>query len=179
MNEQPNLIDPPEPSAPPAPTKPPIKFFVPGIPKTAGSKRAFMKPGMKFPVIVDDAGKAGKDWRGDIKRFASEYASLDLITSALEVTFTFQMPRPSGHFGSGKNKGVLKASAPRFHITKPDVDKLSRAVLDALTGVIWKDDSQVTTKLVRKRFGVPGVWITIRDQVEDHSEVQNTGLQAC
>jgi hypothetical protein len=37
-----------------------ITFFVPGACKTAGSKRAFMRPGMKFPVIVDDC-KKGND----------------------------------------------------------------------------------------------------------------------
>ncbi|HEU4344035.1 MAG TPA: RusA family crossover junction endodeoxyribonuclease [Candidatus Binatia bacterium] len=167
MNEQPSLLNPQIGlSSPPAPTpitKPPIKFFVPGIPKTAGSKRAFMKPGMKFPIIVDDAGQAGKDWRGDIKRFASEYASLNLITSPLEVTFTFQMPRPKGHFGSGSNSQAVKASAPKVPTTKPDLLKMARAAEDALTGVIWVDDSQIVDEHLHKRYGAPGMWVEIRE----------------
>lgn len=39
--------------------------------------------------------------------------------------------------------------------TKPDVDKLLRSVLDALTGIAFKDDSQVVTCEVSKHFGSP------------------------
>jgi Holliday junction resolvase RusA-like endonuclease len=39
--------------------------------------------------------------------------------------------------------------------TKPDVDKLLRALLDSMTGVVFVDDSQVTKCQVEKRFGSP------------------------
>jgi Holliday junction resolvase RusA-like endonuclease len=48
--------------------------------------------------------------------------------------------------------------------TKPDVDKLARAALDALTGIIYVDDGQVTDLIKLKRYcdlehPRPGVWI--------------------
>jgi Holliday junction resolvase RusA-like endonuclease len=48
---------------------------------------------------------------------------------------------------------------------RPDVEKLARAVFDALTGVVYDDDSQVVQLTARKEYGVavgpPGVQITI------------------
>lgn len=36
---------------------------------------------------------------------------------------------------------------------RPDVDKLARALLDALTGIAYEDDGQVVELLVRKVYG--------------------------
>ena len=38
------------------------------------------------------------------------------------------------------------------HLKKPDVDKLARAILDALTGVLYADDSQVVSLTVGKAY---------------------------
>jgi Holliday junction resolvase RusA-like endonuclease len=39
-----------------------------------------------------------------------------------------------------------------MHTVAPDVDKLARAVLDPLTGIVWKDDSQVVDLQATKRY---------------------------
>ena len=69
---------------------------------------------------------------------------------ALEVHCRFFMPRNKSDFGSGRNAGQLKGSAPRHHIKKPDVDKLVRGILDPLTGVLYGDDGQVVAAPGRK-----------------------------
>jgi crossover junction endodeoxyribonuclease RusA len=66
------------------------------------------------------------------------------------LDLTFYLPRPK--------------SLPR-HVTLPiksrnDIDKLARAALDALSGVLYDDDGQVVDLTVRKRFGQPGLAIT-------------------
>src|SRR5690606_41537232 len=35
---------------------------------------------------------------------------------------------------------------------KPDIDNAVKAVCDALSGIVWRDDVQVTDLIVRKRF---------------------------
>jgi Holliday junction resolvase RusA-like endonuclease len=88
-------------------------------------------------------------------------AAAGAVTSALwkiaaapvHVRMTFNLPRPAGHYGSGKNAGKVRASAPREHVTKPDLDKLARCVLDALTGVVYADDSQVVGINASKCYG--------------------------
>lgn len=45
---------------------------------------------------------------------------------------------------------------------KPDLDKLIRAVLDALTGIAYTDDSQVVRILAQKSYGsVEGVRVVM------------------
>jgi Holliday junction resolvase RusA-like endonuclease len=73
--------------------------------------------------------------------------------------------RPKAHYGSGRNADKLKDSAPAFPLGKPDVDKLSRGVMDALTGIIFRDDSCVVTKRASKRYGRPGVAIEVCEAV--------------
>ena len=133
-----------------------MKFFVPGIPKPAGSKRGFAiyrgkKGAREFTgkvAVVDAAGQPGKDWRGDVKRFALEAQDGPLNEGPIELRVTFQMPRPKAHFTS---KG-LKQSAPHYHTIRPDCMKLTRGLEDALTGIIWKDDSQVAVQTVSKIY---------------------------
>lgn len=47
---------------------------------------------------------------------------------------------------------------------KPDCDNVAKTIADALNGLAWRDDSQVVSLLVVKRFGEePGVEVTIEE----------------
>lgn len=147
-----------------------IFFTVSGLPKPAGSKRGFaIKKGGAYTgkVAVIDACKGSRDWKHDVKQAALTYikgADFAPLTCPIEVDFVFIMPRPKCHYGTGKNESNLKSSAPFFPAGKPDVLKLSRGVEDALTGIIWKDDSQIVTEKLTKRYGaMPGVAIKISE----------------
>lgn len=49
-------------------------------------------------------------------------------------------------------------------IKKPDLDKLVRCLCDALTGVVYRDDSQVVEISVSKRFdAAPHARIEVRE----------------
>ena len=132
-----------------------LSLFIPGVPKTAGSKRAFpIWKGRKGEtrtftgrtVLVDTTGDAGKRWRADVRSAVmAERKVLPIETGSLTVHMTFLMPRPKSHYGTGKNANVLKDTAPKAyeHLQDPDALKLARAVEDALTGVLWKDDNQL------------------------------------
>lgn len=81
----------------------------------------------------------------------------------------FVMPRPKSHYRTGRNAHLLRDSAPTAPAGKPDVDKLSRAVLDAIssTKTVWGDDAQVTDLHAIKRYTElgekPGCHIHIRE----------------
>ena len=64
----------------------------------------------------------------------------------------FEMPRAKSHFGTGRNAGKLKQSAPRFHTKVPDVDNLCKFVLDALNKYMYKDDSCIVKVICEKRY---------------------------
>jgi Holliday junction resolvase RusA-like endonuclease len=37
-----------------------------------------------------------------------------------------------------------------FHETRPDLDNLAKSTKDALTGILWRDDSQIAILNARK-----------------------------
>jgi hypothetical protein len=49
-----------------------------------------------------------------------------------------------------------------------DLDKLARSVLDALTGVVFKDDAHVTQLTASKDWGQPGAFIEIESVASEH-----------
>lgn len=138
-----------------------IEFFVPGTPAPAGSKKAFvLKRGGAYTgrAIVTDDCKRSKPWQSEVKAVALNVWHWPvrkpdtLMTGPLRVTFTFRVRRPQGHFGSGKNAGVVKDSAPKYPAVKPDVLKLARCVEDALTNVIYADDAQIVQEIITKEY---------------------------
>jgi Holliday junction resolvase RusA-like endonuclease len=141
------------------------EFFVPGTVRTAGSKSAYRDNFGK--VHLTHAGKYTKGWMDSVKWFALKlYGERRvLLTCPVKLTLRFFMARAQGHFRTGRHAGELKESAPAYPTKKPDLDKLNRAVGDALTGIIYKDDSQVvkleSSKVYCKPEDKMGVFITI------------------
>lgn len=123
-----------------------------GIPKPAGSKRVFLvgpKGGERRPVVTD-ACRTGRDWRVLVQHAIADAYQGPPFTGALEVSLHFTMPRPRGHFNK---RGELRPSAPAFPTTRPDRSKLCRAVEDAATGLLWRDDAQIICGSTRKAYG--------------------------
>lgn len=148
-----------------------ITFTVNGVPKPAGSKRAFAirKRGVfTGRVAVTDANPLAREWKDSVTSAGVDAAQKLpgglLLTGALAVDFTFFLPRPKGHYGSGKNASQVKGNAPEYPTGKPDVLKLTRAAEDALTGVLWQDDAQIVSEHLNKQYGhPPRVVITVTE----------------
>ena len=127
-----------------------LEFTVNGIPVPQGSKRAFNVG--KRAVVVDTNKVTLKPWRAHVRQAAE--AALDGRTGFTEATFLlvdFYLPRPKSVF--------------RLRPTvAPDLDKLVRAIGDALTdsGVL-KDDSLVVSLRANKYYAddKPGVRIVV------------------
>lgn len=125
-----------------------LVFTVYGTPQPQGSMKAFMRPGLRFPVVTSD-NKQTKPWRqelaGTAKAAMEEMGILTLVRPAavrVEAAFYFSKPKST-------------PKSVHHKITKPDLDKLARALLDGLTGIAFEDDSQVTQCWVNKFFGSP------------------------
>lgn len=141
-----------------------ISFFVPGLCKPAGSKRGFaIRRGgvLTGQVAITDACKGSADWKHTVAFTARQHYTGPLMQGPLEVTFVFFQQRPKCHFGTGKNAAILKSDAPKYPTSRPDLLKLSRGVEDAITSIIWQDDSQIVIEHLEKRYGNPGVHICI------------------
>lgn len=139
-----------------------LTFRVYGVPRPAGSKKAFYNKFLKRAMVVDD-NKNTKTWKGDVKDAAISVAPAELLDCPLELEITYYMPRPKNHYRTGKHAGELKENAPKVRSSKPDTDKLIRGTQDACKGVLWKDDSLVWHVDARKVYGdKPGAVITVR-----------------
>ena len=127
-----------------------VEFTVLGQAKPGGSKTAFQHP-TTGRIIVKDSS-ANRPWRSQVAAAAREVWEGELLRSPLRVEFRFVRPRPKSHRNA---RGEVKASAPAFPTTRPDVLKLARAAEDALTGVLWADDAQIVEEVLVKVFGEP------------------------
>lgn len=140
----------------------PVAFTVLGKAEPAGSKRAF-RHSKTGRVMVTDANANAKPWQSVVAAAGHEaMAGRPLFDGPLTVSFDFWQPRPKGHYGTGRNQGAVRASAPRHPTGRPDLLKLARAVEDALTGVCWRDDSLIVSETLWKTYGEPArlhVWI--------------------
>jgi Holliday junction resolvase RusA-like endonuclease len=74
------------------------------------------------------------------------------FSGPVEITIWFGMPRPKSHYGTGRNKGVLKGSAPGYPVVKPDEDNLKKFVYDLFNGRVWGDDRQVCRSICEKAY---------------------------
>lgn len=126
-----------------------ISFEVDGLPQPQGSTKAFKTKSGK--VLVTSDNRKLKPWRQAVIAAAREQLGrTPPATGAVRVDVVFNLPRPLGHFGK---RGLLP-SAPELPIVRPDLDKLCRAVLDALTEAgVFRDDGQVWKLELEKQYG--------------------------
>lgn len=113
-----------------------MSFFIDGCPITQGS------------LSFKGQGKGHhsaklKDWRKYVALVASQHWK-GVSIAPFEAGFVFILPDHR----------------------RRDIDKLLRAMLDALTGVVWADDAQVMRigPQCEKQVGdTPGVWVFLRE----------------
>ena len=131
-----------------------VSVFIPGTPKPQGSAKWVRSQSTGRPVAKTNHELLA--WRDRVAGFALEQmAERGLAVTAepvaLVVRFSFQ--RPKGHL---RRNGELTRSAPRHHGQRPDLDKLTRAVGDALTGGVVADDSQLVEIHASKAWAATG-----------------------
>ena len=122
-----------------------ITFDVCGRPVAQGSLTSFRSA--STGRIITPQKQGVKQWRDDIRAEAlrCDRGMTGLIELPVVVHLAFRFQRPKGHYGTGRNAGKLKASAPLYPTSARigDIDKLTRAALDAITGALIRDDRQV------------------------------------
>ena len=134
----------------------PVRIRVTGNPVPQGSKRAIVRGGKA--VLIEQLEKTLKPWRRLVTLEARrQYAGREKLVGPLVVRMVFSMPRP-------------KSVRRMYPSVAPDLDKLTRAVGDALTDAgVWGDDGQVVHWDVFKLYAggpslyLPGVVAVVDD----------------
>lgn len=128
-----------------------IAIRVIGTPIPQGSKVA-----NHFGHGVRDANDAKlRPWRKHVTAQAvDQFRYLQPYTGPVRIWIRFTFTRPPSHFGTGRNAHRLRTTAPHYPGPRcGDVDKLARAILDALTDAeVWGDDTQVVDLRARKFY---------------------------
>lgn len=140
-----------------------VSFRVEGNPTPQGSKDYKGLRGGK-PVLIESSDAKLRPWRQAVA-YAGRRAMgrRGPINGPVEVSVTFRLARPRSHFGA---RGLLP-SAPAWPAVKPDLDKLTRALGDALVqGRVLAEDSRIVHHDVWKEYATeryrPGALVTIR-----------------
>jgi Holliday junction resolvase RusA-like endonuclease len=143
-------------------------LFVPGKAIPQGSMKGYVRAGKSgAPVAaITSSNPLLIQWRMKVTGHAIERqaewmhthpATEFPITGPVGARVDFVVPRPQLHFGTGRNAKTLKPGAPKYPGTAPDIDKLLRAIFDALTDAqVWEDDGQVVWVQTRKDYAMPG-----------------------
>jgi Holliday junction resolvase RusA-like endonuclease len=98
-------------------------------------------------------GAALAVWRATIRE-AAKAAGADLSPFAISLYVSFGMPRPKDHYFLRGGRYQIKMSHYYdLPAVAPDLDKLVRAVSDALTGVCYHDDRQIVEIVASKIYG--------------------------
>lgn len=127
-----------------------IAIRVHGTPIPQGSKVA-----NRFGNGVRDSNAAKLwPWRDHVEGTAKDTCRYhDTVTGPVRVWLRFALERPPSHYRTGRNAHLIKDSAPAHPVSKNDIDKLTRAVLDALTTAgVWTDDGLVVDVRARKFY---------------------------
>lgn len=143
-----------------------MTFWASGLPVPEGGLRIVRVPGRQR--LAHQAGPRLRAWRNAVAWAAREAnAVLHPRGTPVQVSCTFWIVRPASHYGTGRNRDRLRDDAPAFPVGEGtgDVDKLERAVLDALTGISYETDAQVVSggrsKQYAPRGSEPGVHVTV------------------
>lgn len=123
----------------------PLAITVHGVPVPQGSKQPW--GGEVNPHV--------KAWRTSIAQAAAELLPDGPLHDPVVIDAQFYFPRPLAHYRSGKHRAELRADAPYWVARAPDLDKLLRAVGDALSGVVVTDDRQIVAWNAAKRYEAP------------------------
>lgn len=134
-----------------------ITFLVEGKPQGKSRARTFYdkRVGKMRSVTPEQTKDYESLIRWSYKAAGGQYMGEKLISVDIQAFY----PIPKSY---SKKKAEAANSGDIRPTTKPDLDNCAKAVLDALNGVAFYDDSQVVDLTVRKFYGErPYIKVTI------------------
>jgi crossover junction endodeoxyribonuclease RusA len=162
-------------------------FKVHGRPIPQGSMKGFIMKGRGGGsyVALTSANTKTEPWRQEVAAAAIKARVPHVSLGPLRLTVVFALPRPISR--------PKKFQSPD---KRPDLDKLLRAILDALTGIAFRDDAQVceirASKVYARHLGaaitvtpllgasgpIPGPLAVPDSQEEPHDPTRPRGADA-
>lgn len=139
------------------------RFEVPGKPQGKGRPRAARTGGYVRMYTPERT----REYEGYI-RSCYMAARGGYYDGAVSVSITAVYGVPKEYSRARQMQALMGRLMPQ---TKPDIDNICKAVCDALNGLAYGDDRQITELAVNKRYGIePKLIITVREAEEAEHE---------
>jgi Holliday junction resolvase RusA-like endonuclease len=133
-----------------------LQFTVPGEPRGKGRPR-FTRRGFAY------TDTATRDYETLIACRASEAMPCAPVETPVSVRIDIYKGIPKSWTRAKRLRAMDGQEIPG----KPDLDNVAKAVLDALNGVVYADDVQVTRLLVTKQYSLePRLVVTVKEDIE-------------
>lgn len=137
-----------------------IEFFVPGAPVGKGRPRAARR-GTGVVMFTPEKTAGYEALVAAAASNAMRAEAGPLFTGPLEAVLEMRIPIPASWSKAHKAAALAGAELPT---SKPDIDNVVKAILDACNGVVFRDDAQVVMLVATKAFSDgPGVRVVIRE----------------
>lgn len=136
-------------------------FLIPGSPKgkdrpkfNSEARRAYTTP-------------ATREYEETVRwsYISATQSNQRLHSGKIRVEIEANFAIPSSWRVAKKNQAKIGEIAPG----KPDCDNIAKAVLDALNGIAYKDDSGISELLVKKRYGEKA-YVAVRIESEGYDD---------
>lgn len=147
-----------------------IVVDVVGIPAPQGSKRHVGRG-----ILIESSKRVGPWREAVVAHFSTRGQPITRIPGPVVVRMIFRIPRPRGHYTRTGLKPSARSAMPD---KRPDLDKLVRSTLDALTTTtVIDDDSRVVRLSAAKRYvnvdEAPGCLIAISDASHETTDAED------
>ena len=137
-----------------------IEFFVPGAPIGKGRPRAARR-GAGVVMFTPEKTAGYEALVAAAASNAMRAEAGPLFTGPLEAVLEMRIPIPASWSKAHKAAALAGIELPT---SKPDIDNVAKAILDACNCVVFRDDAQVVMLVATKAFSdEPGVRVVIRE----------------
>tara|TARA_R110000868_G_scaffold208537_3_gene458017 strand:- start:497 stop:925 length:429 start_codon:yes stop_codon:yes gene_type:complete len=135
-----------------------IEFTVPGDPKGKGRPR-FSRVGKFTKTYTDAKTRMYEEKIASAARLAMfPHEPLEWPVS---IRMEFHMLIPASY---SKKRKEACLSGLEMPCKKPDIDNIAKGILDAMNGIVYKDDVQVIRLSLEKYYSTdPNVYIMVRE----------------
>ena len=105
------------------------------------------------------------DFEDQVKKASQDsMGNVEPLETPISVYLYFRLPIPQS-YSKKAIEACLKGS--QRHVKRPDLDNLAKSVLDGMNGIVFKDDSQITSLHCTKVYSnVAGVNILVKEDLE-------------
>jgi Holliday junction resolvase RusA-like endonuclease len=128
-----------------------------------GDPYSWAAPRVTGRVTYNPKSRQKRDYIWQVRSQYREKA----LEGAISVDLRFFMPIPSSWSIKRKNRALNEEIK---HTSKPDIDNMTKAALDALKGIVFKDDNQICEIHAKKSYSEKPMVIAYIRQIQNKEE---------